>query len=238
MSPAGERGTGRRRARRTLVVTGLTKEFDEVPALDDVSFEVGPGERVVLIGLNGSGKTTLLRTLAGLSESTSGDVTVDGHHPGTVEARAAVSFIPDEPVLYDDLSLLEHLEYIGRMHGNEAWEAEGDELVERLGLAGRAENLPSTFSRGLRQKSSIALGLVRSFSLLLVDEPFVGLDRPGRETLLELLAEAAVAGAALIVATHQDDYLGMATRCIALHDGVVVYDGPATPEAVDEVLGT
>jgi energy-coupling factor transporter ATP-binding protein EcfA2 len=66
----------------------------------------------------------------------------------------------------------------------------------------------------------------------------VGLDRPGRETLLELLAEAAVAGAALIVATHQDDYLGMATRCIALHDGVVVYDGPATPEAVDEVLGT
>ncbi len=174
-----------------LALRQLSKTFDDVPALADVSFAVGAGERVALLRLNGSGKTTLLRILAGLIDADGGSALINGHEPGSLEARAAVSFIPDEPVLYDDINLAEHIEYVARMHGNENWAAEGHDLTKRLGLLDRAADLPATFSRGLRQKTSLTLGLVRPCSLLLVDEPFVGLDRPGRATLLDLLDEAS-----------------------------------------------
>ncbi len=159
----------------------------------------------------------------------SGRVVVAGAPPGSLPARAATSYVPDAPVLYDDLSVFEHLEYVGRLHGNEAWDDSAEELVERLGLEERVDDLPARFSRGLRQKTSIALGLVRPFSLLLVDEPFVGLDAGGRLALLELLDESAAAGAAVVVATHQLEFVDQASRCLGLRDGRLVYDGPATP---------
>jgi ABC-2 type transport system ATP-binding protein len=172
-----------------LVAKGLGKDYDVTVALDDVTVRVGEGERVIVVGPNGSGKTTLLRITAGLLEPSSGRVEVVGAPPGSLSARAATSYVPDTPVLYDDLSVAEHLEYVGRLHGNEAWEDSAEELVERLGLEERVDDLPARFSRGLRQKTSIALGLVRPFSLLLVDEPFVGLDAGGRQALLELMDE-------------------------------------------------
>ena len=222
---------------QTLAVEKLTKSYGDLLALDEVSLQVPPGQRVALIGLNGSGKTTLLRTAAGLLEPSKGKVLVMGHKAGSIEARAAVSYIPDSPVLYDDLSVAEHLEYIARLHGNEEWEALADHLIERLGLSSRSEELPSTFSRGLRQKVSIALAFVRPFDLMLVDEPFVGLDQPGRAALLELLHEAAAAGAAILVSTHQTEYLSQATRCVGMRDGKVVYDGKPSDKAQKEILG-
>jgi ABC-type multidrug transport system ATPase subunit len=104
-------------------------------------------------------------------------------------------------------------------------------LLPDLGLAGRADDLPSRFSRGLRQKTAIVLGLIRPFGLLLIDEPFVGLDPPGREALIELMDDAASSGATVVVATHQLEYVTKAQRCVALRDGSVVYDGP--PGKVD-----
>jgi ABC-type multidrug transport system ATPase subunit len=222
---------------RALSVEGLTKSYGELVALGAVSLGVAPGERVALMGLNGSGKTTLLRIVAGLVEATAGTAQVAGHRAGSLEARAALSYIPDSPVLYDDLSVTEHLEYVARLHGAEDWEPRAEELVERLGLEARSDDLPSTFSRGLRQKVSIALAFVRPFQVLLVDEPFVGLDQPGRAALLELLAEAAEAGAALVVSTHQSEYLARASRCVGLRDGSVVYDGKPTPKAEERILG-
>jgi ABC-type multidrug transport system ATPase subunit len=219
-----------------LVTAGLGKDYDETVALDDLGVSVDPGERVMVVGPNGSGKTTLLRITAGLLEPTSGKATVAGAPPGSLPARAATSYIPDTPVLYDDLSVAEHLEYVGRLHGNEDWEDSARELVERLGLEERMDDLPARFSRGLRQKTSIALGLVRPFSLLLVDEPFVGLDAGGREALLELLHESAAAGAAVVVATHQLEFVEQASRCLALRDGRLVYDGPATPGHLERLV--
>src|SRR3989442_6161631 len=163
-----------------LHVDGLTKSYGDVEALRKVSLEVHGGHQVALLGLNGSGKTTLLGIAAGLLEPTKGGVVVAGHAAGSLEAGAAVSYIPDNPVLYDDLSLEEHLEYVARLHGKKDGEPYAAELVTRLGLANRIEDLPSTFSRGLRQKVSIALAYVRPFEVLLVDEPFVGLDQPGQ----------------------------------------------------------
>ena len=219
-----------------LVTAGLGKDYDETVAVDDVSISVDEGERVMVVGPNGSGKTTLLRVVAGLLEPTAGKVTIAGAPPGSLAARAATSYIPDTPVLYDDLSVAEHLEYVGRLHGNEDWEDSAGELVERMGLEERVDDLPARFSRGLRQKTSIALGLVRPFALLLVDEPFVGLDAGGREALLELLDESAAAGAAVVVATHQLEFVEQASRCLGLRDGRLVYDGPATPGRVERLV--
>ena len=98
-------------------------------------------------------------------------------------------------MLYDDLSVQEHLEYTVRMHGGDGDEDVIDQLIDDLGLRGREDDLPSQFSRGLRQKTAAAVALCRPFSLLLVDEPFVGLDASGREAFLELLDDAHDAGA-------------------------------------------
>jgi ABC-2 type transport system ATP-binding protein len=140
-------------------------------------------------------------------------------------------------VLYDDLSVREHLEYVSAIHGAPATPEEVDELVERLGLTARADDLPARFSRGLRQRAGLAVGLVRPFALLLVDEPFVGLDAGGKAALLELLDEASGQGATLVVATHDPNFVERVDRCVALRDGHVVHDGPATPADVIALVG-
>lgn len=220
-----------------LVATGLTKTYDGVVALQPLDLTVGVGEGVALIGHNGSGKSTFLRMVAGLLEPTDGELEIAGFEVDDVEARATTSFLPDEPVLYDDLSLREHVEYISRLHGGDGWDGYAESLCERLGLADRLDELPVKFSRGLRQKTSIVLGLVRPFSLLLVDEPFVGLDQPGKIVLLELLDEVRSDGAATVVATHDPAYVDRVDRSIALRDGEVVFDGKASIEQVLPLVG-
>jgi ABC-2 type transport system ATP-binding protein len=149
-----------------------------------------------------------------------------------------VSYVPDDPVLYDDLSVREHLAYVAALHGIDADLEEFDDLLERIGLIHRADDLPARFSRGLRQKTSIAIGLVRPFQVLLVDEPFVGLDAPGKEALLALLDEAHESGAAVVVATHDPLYVERVDRVLALRDGELVHDGPTTVEDVLRLVGT
>ena len=156
---------------------------------------------------------------------------------GSVGARAALSFVPDEPVLYDDLSVEEHVEYIGRLHGVEDWPERADELIERFDLGGRAADLPRRFSRGLRQKTSLVLGLVRPFTVLLVDEPFVGLDPAGQRSLTELLVETAAGGACVVVATHQLEFLDRADRAVGLRDGHVEFAGAVDRAKVRALLG-
>ena len=208
-----------------LSVTNLVKDYGDLLALDDVSLEVKAGETVALVGPNGAGKSTLLRIASGLIEATSGTVMIDGAAPGSVEARATTSYLPDNPVLYDDLSLIEHLEYIARLHGVDEWEPHARALLDDLGLADRADDLPSRFSRGLRQKTSIAIGFVRPFDLLLVDEPFVGLDAPGKSAMLDLLHRAALDGAAVVVSTHELTFVERADTCVALRNGEIVRSG-------------
>jgi ABC-2 type transport system ATP-binding protein len=215
-----------KRARPAAVETvGLTKRYFETPALAPIDLRVEPGERLTMIGHNGSGKTTLIRMLTGLLEPSDGEGRVAGHDIGSIEARAAVSYIADQPVFYDDLSVWEHLEYVARLHDTADWEQRAVDLLEAIGLTPRADDLPGTFSRGLKQKAAIALAFVRPFEVMFVDEPFVGLDRVGRENLLELLAEAHRGGATLLVATHELSSIRESDRLVALADGAVVYDG-------------
>ena len=172
-----------------LVAKDLTKTYDDLVALQPMSITVPSGQSMALIGHNGSGKSTFLRMVAGLLDASGGEIEIAGFELSDVEARATTSFLPDDPVLYDDLSLREHAEYISKLHGGDGWDDYAESLCVRLGLEERIDDLPSRFSRGLRQKTSIVLALVRPFSLLLVDEPFVGLDQPGKLVLLELLAD-------------------------------------------------
>lgn len=215
-----------------LEAKGVAKDYGDGLGLLPMDLKIKPGELVMLVGPNGAGKSTFLRLIAGLLEPTEGEVLIDSAPAGSLEARAATSFIPDNPVLYDDLSVEEHLEYVARLHGVDEWHDRADELLERLALTDRSYDLPSRFSRGMRQKTSLAVGLVRPFTLLLVDEPFVGLDAPTQASLVEILAEAAADGAALLVSTHQLDLVERATRCVAVREGEVAFDGKPSAETV------
>jgi ABC-2 type transport system ATP-binding protein len=221
-----------------LVAKGATKSYADLVALSPLDLSVRRGQMVALIGHNGSGKSTFLRLAAGLLELSDGTIDIDGAPAGTSPARAAVSFLPDEPVLYDDLSVKEHLAYVAALHGVDLSESDLDGLVERVGLAQRADDLPSQFSRGLRQRTSIALGLARPFELLLVDEPFVGLDLNGKAQLLDIFDELHRDGATVVVATHDPSFVDRADRCVALRDGQVVHDGPATSDEVARLVST
>jgi ABC-type multidrug transport system ATPase subunit len=213
-----------------------SKAYGDLVALAPLDLSVPQGQLVALIGHNGSGKSTFLRLATGLLELSGGSIEIAGATAGTSEARAAVSFLPDDPVLYDDLSVREHLAYVAALHGVDLHGDDLDGLIERVGLSHRADDLPSQFSRGLRQRTSIALGLARPFELLLVDEPFVGLDLGGKEALLGIFDELHADGATIVVATHDPTFVERVDRCVALRDGEVVHDGRATPDEVARLV--
>jgi ABC-type multidrug transport system ATPase subunit len=220
-----------------LEVDGAAKEYSDLVALSPLDLRVPAGQLVALVGHNGSGKSTFLKMASGLLEMSDGSITIDGAEAGSSHARATTSYLPDEPVLYDDLSVKEHCAYIAALHGVEATVDDFDELLERIGLGHRADDLPARFSRGLRQKTAIALSVVRPFDLMLVDEPFVGLDAPGKEALLGIFDELHDAGKTILVATHDPSFVERVDRCLALRDGIVIHDGKATPEEVLHLVG-
>jgi len=208
-----------------LDAKGVAKDYGDSIALAPLDLRVEDRQRVALIGHNGSGKTTFLRLAAGLLEPSDGAVTVYGQPAGSLDARRSLSYLADAPTFYEDLSVWEHLEYVARMHGHADWQQRGADLLGALGIYDRADDLPNSFSRGLRQKAAIALAFVRPFDVLLVDEPFVGLDSPGKRALIELFDDAADAGATLVVATHELPFIEHCDRLVALRDGGIVYDG-------------
>jgi ABC-type multidrug transport system ATPase subunit len=221
-----------------LVAEGLTKTYGDLAALYPTDLSVPAGQRVALIGHNGSGKSTFLKMAAGLLDPSDGTIEVSGSPAGSLDARAATAYVPDDPVLYDDLSVREHLTYISSLHGVEPDPDDIDELLTRLGLAHRADDLPVRFSRGLRQKASLALAFVRPFDVLLVDEPFVGLDAPGKEALLKQLEMVHKAGQTVLVATHDPTFVERVDRCVALRDGEIIHDGTATVADVLRLVGS
>src|SRR6266542_3681901 len=187
-------------ASSVIALRGLSKRYGDVVALEGLDLEVAAGECVALIGHNGSGKTTTMRLAAGQLEPTSGSVTVAGidihRAPDAHRARAALAFVPDSPLLYDDLTVAEHLELVGLAHGvGDALDERIAVLLDVLDLRERRDFLPVQLSRGMRQKTQIACTLVRPFQVLLLDEPVVGLDPPSQASLRELLEEAKAASA-------------------------------------------
>jgi ABC-type multidrug transport system ATPase subunit len=228
--------SGAATAGTVLSAHGLGRSYGGYIALHSFTVDVQAGEFVALIGPNGAGKTTFLNLAAGLLDPTSGAVEVAGETPGTLAARSALSFLPDAPVFYEDLSVVEHLEYVAALHGAEDVGPRIEELIDRLGLDGWEDALGAELSKGMRQKVSIALALVRPFKVLLADEPLDGLDPPSREVLFAMLAETQAAGAAIVVSTHRPDVIAAAGRCVAIRDGRLAYDGKPDPAILTEIF--
>jgi ABC-2 type transport system ATP-binding protein len=186
---------------------------------------------VALIGANGSGKSTAVRSICGLLEPTEGTVRIcdaDPHtEPGATAARAALAFVPDQPVLYDELTVHQHLELTALSHG--AAEGLADRiagLLDRLGLTARKDFLPAELSRGMRQKTQLACAFVRPARLIVLDEPVVGLDPPSQTLLATMLGEAKAAGSAVLFTTHQLRFAeGLADRAVRLDEGTIADAG-------------
>lgn len=216
-----------------LQTSELSRSYGRLVALESLSVTVAAGECVALIGANGSGKSTAVRAIAGLLELSGGWVRVGGYdphrEPEAEDARAALSLVPDAPVLYDDLTVRHHLQLVALSHdvAGDDVEARIDALLARLGLTARADFLPRELSRGTRQKTQLACALIRPAALLVLDEPVVGLDPPSQALLHELLIERKRAGTAVLLTTHQLTFGdGLADRAVRLEEGVVVDEGP------------
>src|SRR5205814_5901755 len=164
-----------------ISVEHFSRTYGTFTAVNDLSFDVASGEIVGLIGPNGAGKTTTLRSLAGILRPTSGHLRIDGHDivSDPLEAKRRLAFMPDEPHLFEYLTVEEHLRLIARLYAVPDFEARARTLVEELELTGKERALPSELSRGMRQKVVIACGLLRESPVLLFDEPLTGLDPLG-----------------------------------------------------------
>ncbi|MCC5891920.1 ABC transporter ATP-binding protein [Exiguobacterium sp.] len=199
--------------------------------LHDVTFEVKKGELVGLIGLNGAGKSTTIKHILGLLEPISGSVTVDGETVQSSEKnyRKKISYIPETPILYDTLTLREHLTLMGKAY--EIPERDLEERTGRLAKNMRMEKqldwFPSVFSKGMRQKAMILCALVTKTPLLIVDEPFVGLDPLAIRQLLQLFDEYKEESAILMSTHILETAERHCDRFVFLHQGVVIATGTA-----------
>lgn len=216
-----------------LETSALGRSYGRLVALAGLNLTVEAGECVALIGANGSGKSTAVRTIVGLLEPSDGRVRVCGfdphREPEAEQARAALALVPDSPLLYDDLTVRQHLELVALAHG--AVDAQLDTritlLLARLSLTAREDFLPRELSRGMRQKTQLACALIRPASVLVLDEPIVGLDPPAQALLYELLSERKRAGNAVLLTTHQIAFVdGLADRGVVLEEGAVADEGP------------
>jgi ABC-2 type transport system ATP-binding protein len=199
-----------------------------VTAVADLSFSVDSGEIVGLIGPNGAGKTTTLRSLAGILRPTSGRVRIDGYdlteHP--LEAKHCLAFMPDEPHLFEYLTVMEHLRLIARLYGVTDVTDRSAALIDELQLSGKEQALPGELSRGMRQKVVIACGLVRNATTLLFDEPLTGLDPIGIRRMRNTIAARAKAGAAILLSSHLLHLVEeVCSRVIIMDRGQKVADG-------------
>ena len=197
-------------------------------AVDDLSFQVSNGEIVGLIGPNGAGKTTTLRSLAGILKPTTGHVRIDGHDliESPIEAKRQLAFMPDEPHLFEYLTVEEHLRLVARLYAVEDFEPRSRALISELELTGKEQSLPGELSRGMRQKVVIACGLVRSATTLLFDEPLTGLDPLGIRRMRETIVSRARAGAAILLSSHLLHLVEeVCTRVIIMDRGKKVADG-------------
>jgi len=187
-----------------IEVNGLAKRFGEFTAVRDLSFAVQPGEVLGLVGPNGAGKTTTLRCLAGIIPLSGGSVRVAGIDLAAdpVAAKRALAFFPDEPRLFDYLTVRQHLTFIARIYGVANHEPLVQPLLEELEIADKADQLPGELSRGMKQKLVIACGLLHDPRVMFFDEPLTGLDPLGIRRMKDSIVRRARAGAAIVLSSH------------------------------------
>jgi heme exporter protein A len=207
----------------------LSKAYGFLPALRKLNLTIGKGEFVALLGPNGSGKSTLLRLLAGLTPPTAGAIFVGGWElPREMAAvRAQIGLVSHKAMIYENLTARENLRFFARLYNLPDRETRIMAMLDRVGLARRADDLARTYSRGMMQRLSIARALLHDPHVLLLDEPYTGLDQDASRTLDALVEEAHADGHTLVMSTHELDRAArIASRAVILTRGTLAYDGP------------
>jgi ABC-2 type transport system ATP-binding protein len=214
-----------------LLASGLVVDFGAVRAVDGFDLSVGEGTSVALVGRNGAGKSTTMRVLAGVLPATAGSVVVAGIDAAEDAAavRAAVGYCPDVGGLIPRATPWEHLQLAARLRGMSDWQPRARELLDRFELADAADRVTAGFSHGMGRRLSVVLAAFHRPKLLLLDEPFDGVDPLGVEATLQVVAEARAEGAAALVSTH---LLHLAVEAceeaVVLKGGRVVGAAPAS----------
>jgi ABC-2 type transport system ATP-binding protein len=211
-----------------IEVEALTKRYGKFTAVSNLSFSARPGEVLGLVGPNGAGKTSTLRCLAGIIPMSSGTVRIVGHNIASepVAAKGALAFFPDEPRLFDYLTVRQHLAFVARIYGVAGFEELGAKLLEELELTEKADVLPGELSRGMKQKLVIACGLLHSPKVMFFDEPLTGLDPLGIRRMKDSIVRRARDGATIVLSSHLLHLLQeVCTHVLILKKGEKVADG-------------
>jgi len=206
---------------------GLTKRYGSLVALDQLTLEVPPGRLFGLLGPNGAGKSTAMKLVFGLLRPDGGEVRWHGR-PVSQPDRLGFGYLPEERGLYPKMRVRDQLVYFGRLHGLSAGEAasRGEHWLERLGVAERAKDRAESLSLGNQQRVQLAAALVHDPQLLVLDEPFSGLDPVAVDALSAVLAERAAAGVTVVFSSHQLDLVEDLCDSVAIvHRGRLVLSG-------------
>jgi len=216
-----------------IEVSGLTKCYGEFTAVKDLTFAVRSGEVLGLLGPNGAGKTTTLRCLTGVIPPTQGTIRLGGSDltQDPVGTKRKLAFFPDEPRLFDHLSVWQHLMFTARLYQISDYENRGHELLEQFSIADKVDAMPGELSRGMKQKLTLACGLLHAPKVVMFDEPLTGLDPAGIRGMKDTMRRLAREGAALILSSHLLSLLEeVCTHVLILKSGKKVADG-----SLDEV---
>ena len=215
---------------------GVAKYFGRFTALRSLTVSIGRGEFISLFGRNGAGKTTFLRIVAGLSRPSSGSLKIlNPQLQSSLAARGLMGYLSHNTALYLDLTALENLRFYAELHGLPHQDSDLESRIEQVGLAGREHEPVRNYSRGMQQRLAIARAFLHDPQILLLDEPFTGLDQAGTGFLKDYLAGARRDGKTCIMATH-DVPLGyeLANRMVVIEKGVVALDLPKSSVSLGE----
>jgi len=212
-----------------LTVSHLTKYYADLKAVDNLSFDLQPGEIVGLLGPNGAGKTTTLRCICGILQPDDGTISAGGFDLKRTESEAKklMAFVPETPAPYDLLTVREHIKFIAMCYDTlDVYEASVDDLLARFELKEKENELSVTLSKGMKQKLIIACAFVHRAKIFLFDEPMVGLDPKSQFTLKAELHRLRTEGASLLISTHQlDTAEKLCDRVIIMQRGKKISEG-------------
>ncbi len=212
----------------SIVVDQFHKSYDRTIAVQGVSFSVAPGEILGLVGPNGAGKTTTMRAIAGILSPSKGRLLVNGHDLARdpVAAKAALAYVPDDPNLFESLTVWEHLRFIASAYRVNGWSPIAETLLDQFELTGKRDAPVSELSRGMRQKVAICCGYLHDPKAILLDEPLTGLDPRGIRTMQASIRQRAEAGAAVMVSSHLLSLVeDLCTSILILHHGQMLLHG-------------
>jgi len=214
----------------SIEIDNLTKRFGDKAAVDRLTLHVAAGELYAFLGPNGAGKTTTIKVVAGLLRPTGGAVRVGGHdvHADGTAARQLISYVPDQPFLYDKLSGREFLHFVGRLYGMSAAACREKigSLAERFGMQEYIDELTEGYSHGMKQRVVITAAMLHAPKVLVVDEPMVGLDPRSARLVKDVLHDMAAGGACVFMSTHTLAIAEeLAHRIGIIHRGRLVAEG-------------